>query len=98
MSRGSNRSLRLDGRKDKKSTVVADRNVFVQRIHSSGGHFAIHKGIDLLWLEMISGGHWTLLKCGSRSARSALRARKMRDMTVPMGTSRMRAISWYLSS
>ena len=51
---------------------------------------AVDEGVKLVRVEMVYGlVHADSPNCGCRSWRSAARAREIRDMTVPMGKSRM---------
>src|SRR3984885_3902914 len=75
-----------------------------------GREFSVDVGVELVGakvvrIEMLGGLiglgrliHRDFPKCGCRSWRRVRRAREMRDMTVPMGTSRITAMSLYLIS
>ena len=86
---------------------VAGGEMLLDSLLLGGREFAVDVGVEFVGIEMVRIDCWIGLRrlshrdsprCGCRSWRRVRRAREMRDMTVPMGTSRMTAMSLYLIS
>src|ERR1700742_4970127 len=102
MTGASGGGFELRGGEDAKGAGVAGGEMLIDSLLLGGWEFSVDEGAklvraEMVWTETVAGRiglgwlhHWDSPRCGCRSWRRVRRAREIRDMTVPMGTSRMR--------
>src|SRR5260370_15291230 len=90
---------------DAQGAGVAGGEMLLDSLLLGEWEFSVDEGVECVRIEMFGRliglgrlSHTDSPRCGCRSWRRVRRAREMRDMTVPMGTSRIRAMSLYLIS
>src|SRR5579883_1203530 len=94
---GLHRALGLDTDQDLGSARRARLQVRIQCAHLLRGEFAVQVGVELCARVIASHGVCLPVRCSflANALRSAARARESRDITVPIGTEIVSAISWY---
>src|ERR1700722_12233611 len=95
MARPTGGGFQLCGRKDAQGAGVAAGEMLLDFLLLGCWEFTVDKGVQLARIKMLGGliglrrlSHSDSPNCGCRSWRRVRRARAMRDMTVPIGTSR----------